>query len=200
LFVGAITAILLFVCFGVKGSFKSPKLIPLKSVELPFIRDIPYISVLLRNLTVLDYLAYIIAIMMFIYVYKTVRGCRHLSVGIKSEAAESMGINPISVRIKAVVISGFLCGVGGTALSMGQVTLFTEGMTAGRGFIGMAACNLGRNNPVLIMAASLFFGFCDALGTVAQNVIPSQLTMSIPYISTIAALMLFSKKRTKKLK
>ncbi|MDR1270039.1 MAG: hypothetical protein LBK82_10995, partial [Planctomycetaceae bacterium] len=79
------------------------------------------------------------------------------------------------------MVSGLLCGFGGVVLSMGQVTLFTENMTAGRGFIGMAACNLGRSNPALTIISSLFFGFCDAFATIAQNSIPSQITQSIPY-------------------
>jgi simple sugar transport system permease protein len=97
----------------------------------------------------------------------------------------------------AVIVSGLLCGFGGVCLSMGQVTLFTENMTAGRGFIGMAACNLGRSNPLYIILASLFFGFCDAYASIAQNTVPSQLTQSIPYISTIIALMFFSRKKIK---
>lgn len=198
LFVGALTSILLFVLFGVKGGFKDPALLSLPNIQLPIISQIPYVSALFANLTILDYLSYLVALVLFIFLFKTVRGYHYLSVGIKSEAAESMGINATATKMKAVILSGFLCGFGGVALSMGQVTLFTENMTAGRGFIGMAACNLGRSNPLLIALSSLFFGFCDALGTVAQNSIPSQLTRAIPYISTILALILFSRERKKK--
>ncbi len=198
LLVGALTSILLFVIFGVKGSFKNPALIPLHKVKLPVISQIPYLSTLFGNLSLLDYLAYGIAVVMFIYLFKTVSGYHMLSVGVKREAAESMGISALRLRIISVIVSGCLCGFGGVALSMGQVTLFTENMTAGRGFIGMAACNLGQNNPVLIVIASVFFGFCDTFASIMQNRIPAQLTQSVPYISTILALIVFSRKRQKR--
>jgi len=200
LLVGAFTAIMLYVLFGVKGSFKNPALLTLPKISLPVISSIPYISTLLRNFTILDYLSYVVAVIMFIYLFHTVHGYHLISVGVKSEAAESMGISSLSYRMGAVIVSGLLCGFGGVALSMGQVTLFTENMTAGRGFIGMAACNLGRNNPVMIIVASLFFGFCDAFATVAQNRIPSQITMSVPYIATVVALIVFHGERAKKVK
>ena len=198
LLVGALTAILLFVVFGVKGGFKDPALVPLPKVKLPVISEIPYLSTLFNNLSPLDYLSYVIAIVMYIYLFKTVKGYHLLSVGVKREAAESMGISAVKTRIAAVIASGCLCGYGGVALSMGQVTLFAENMTAGRGFIGMAACNLGKNNPIAIIFASLFFGFSDAFAATTQNTIPSQLTQSVPYIATILALIVFSRKRKKK--
>jgi simple sugar transport system permease protein len=132
---------------------------------------------------------------MYVYLFKTIWGYHAISVGVKIEAAESMGLRSKRIQIMAVVVSGLLCGFGGVCLSMGQVTLFTENMTAGRGFIGMAACNLGRSNPLYIIFASLFFGLCDAYASIAQNTVPSQLTQTIPYISTIIALMFFSRKK-----
>jgi len=200
LFIMALTGILLSILFGVKGGFKDPALLSLRKIEVPIIKDIPYLSVLLRNLTIMDYLAYVIAILMFIYLFKTVWGYHLLSVGIKKDAAESMGLNSQGIQIITVLCSGLLCGYGGVVLSMGQVTLFSEGMTAGRGFIGMAACNLGAGNPVLIIISSLFFGFCDAFASIAQNAIPSQFTQSVPYIATVLALILFSNRGKKKLK
>lgn len=200
LFVGALTAILLFILFGVKGSFKDPLLLSLPKIQLPILSKIPYLSGLLRNLTILDYLSYAVAVGMFIYLFKTVWGYHLISIGVKKEAAESMGLHSQRSQIMAVMVSGLLCGFGGVVLSMGQVTLFTENMTAGRGFIGMAACNLGRSNPALIILSSLFFGFCDAFASVAQNSIPSQLTQSIPYIATIAALIFFSREKVKRVR
>lgn len=200
LFVGALTAMMLFILFGVKGSFKDPALLSLPKIEIPLLSKIPYISVLLRNLTIMDYLAYVIAIGMFIYLFKTVSGYHLISIGVKKEAAESMGLRSQRSQIAAVMVSGLLCGFGGVVLSMGQVTLFSEGMTAGRGFIGMAACNLGRSNPAIIIIASLFFGFCDAFASTMQNSIPSQLTQSIPYIATIVALVFFSREKVKKVR
>ncbi|MEW8972944.1 MAG: ABC transporter permease [Tissierellaceae bacterium] len=194
LLVGGLTSILLFIVLGVKGGFSSPELISLKKINLPIIKDIPFIGRIFQNLTVLDYLSYIIAILIFVYLYKTVSGFRVLSIGINKEAAESLGIRAIRTRMRVVILSGVLCGLGGTVLSMGQVTLFTENMTAGRGFIAMAAASMGQNHPLYVIISSLFFGAAQALGVAIQNIVPSQLTMAIPYIATIIALAVFSRK------
>lgn len=198
LLVGGLTSILLFIILGVKGSFSNPKLISLKKINLPIIKDIPFLGRVMENLTIIDYLSYGIAFLIFIYLYKTVAGFRWLSIGINKQASESLGIKAVRTRMIVVTISGMLCGLGGTVLSIGQVTLFTENMTAGRGFIAMAAAGMGQNHPLFIIVSSLFFGAAQALGVAFQNIIPSQLTMAFPYIVTIAALAIFSKKDSKK--
>ena len=197
LLVTGLTSILLFVILGVKGAFTSTELVPLKKINLPIIKDIPFLGRVFENLTVLDFLSYIIAIGIFIFLFRTVKGFRMISIGINKEASESLGIKAVKTQMIAVVVSGMLCGLGGTVLSMGQVTLFTEGMTAGRGFIAMAAAGMGKNHPLYIICASLFFGFSEAFGVTIQNVVPSQLTMAVPYIATIVALAIFGKKRKK---
>src|SRR5699024_3129991 len=146
LLVAGLTSTLLFVILGVKGSFSSPELTPLKRLSIPIIRNIPFLGRIFENLTIIDFLSYLIAILVFIYLYRTVSGFRVLSVGVNREATESLGIEAIRTRMIVVIISGALCGLGGAVLSMGQVTLFTEEMTAGRGFIAMAAANMGQNH------------------------------------------------------
>lgn len=194
LLVGGLTSILLFLVMGVKGGYNGSNLISLEKISLPVIGDVPFLGRMLEDLTIIDYVAYIIAIILFLYLYRTVSGFRVTSVGINREAAESLGIRAIRTRMAMVILSGALCGLGGTVLSIGQVTLFTEGMTAGRGFIAMAAASMGMNHPLFIVASSLFFGFAQAFGASIQNVVPSQLTMTVPYIATIAALAVFSNK------
>jgi len=192
--VGGLTSILLFIILGVKGGFSSPRLTPLSKINLPIIKDIPFVGRVFENLTVIDYISYVIAIVIFVYLYKTVSGFRVLSIGINKEAAESLGIKAVKTRMIVVIISGALCGLGGTALSIGQVTLFTENMTAGRGFIAMAAAGMGQNHPLFVIVSSLFFGAAQAVGVSLQNIAPSQLTMAVPYIATIIALAIFRKK------
>lgn len=200
LLVAGLTSILLFIVLGVKGGFKDPSLITLKKVSLPIIRDIPFVGRIFENLTIIDYSAYIIAFVIFIFLFKTVSGFRVISIGINKEAAESLGVKAVRTQMLMVILSGALCGLGGTVLSMGQVTMFTENMTSGRGFIAMAAASMGLNHPLFIIVSSLFFGFAQAAGTSMQNIVPSQLTMAIPYIATIVALAIFSKKNNKTLK
>ena len=142
----------------------------------------------------------IIAVILFVYLYKTVAGFRTLSVGINKAAAESLGTKATRIQMEMVILSGALCGLGGVVLSMGQVTMFTENMTSGRGFIAMAAASLGMSHPLLVIAASLFFGLCQGIGLAIQNVVKSQLTNTLPYIATIVALVIFSKRSGTKLK
>lgn len=198
LLVGGITSILLTVILGVRGSFSSPDLVSLKNIKLPIINNIPLMNKLFQNLTIIDYISYIIAFLIFIYLYRTVIGFRTRSVGINKDASESLGINATRIRMATVVLSGALCGLGGVVLSLGQVTLFTENMTAGRGFIAMAAASMGQQHPLLTVLSSLFFGASQAFGVAIQNVIPSQITMSIPYVFTVIALAVFGFRRKRK--
>lgn len=191
LLISGLTGILLYIILGTKGSFTSPELISLTKINLPIIKSIPFIGRVFENLTVLDYASYVIAIIIYIYLYKTVRGFRALSVGINEEASRSLGVNTLKTKMTAVIISGVLCGLGGVALSLGQVTLFSENMTAGRGFIAMAAASMAQNHPLYTMISSVFFGICQSFGVAIQNIVPSQLTIAIPYACTIIALAVF---------
>ena len=197
LLVGAITTFLLYLLFGLRGKLVDNRLMSLTKINLPLIRDIPFIGRVLENLTIIDY---IIAVILFVYLYKTVAGFRTLSVGINKAAAESLGTKATRIQMEMVILSGALCGLGGVVLSMGQVTMFTENMTSGRGFIAMAAASLGMSHPLLVIAASLFFGLCQGIGLAIQNVVKSQLTNTLPYIATIVALVIFSKRSGTKLK
>lgn len=198
LLVSGLTSILLFTLLGVKGSFSNPKLVILPKINLPIISSIPFIGRVFENLTIIDYMAYIIAVLTFIYLYKTVWGFHLQSVGENKSAADSLGIKSLKIQMLTVIASGALCGLGGCVLSMGQVILFTENMSAGRGYIAMASASMGQNHPILVIISSLFFGFCQALGVSMQNIIPSQLTLAFPYIGTIIALSIFGKKAIKK--
>lgn len=199
LLVGAITTFLLYLVFGLRGSLIDNRLVSLTKINLPVIKDIPFVGRMLENLTIIDYLCYVIAIALFIYLFKTVSGFRDLSVGINKTAAESLGTKATAIQMRMVILSGALCGLGGVALSMGQVIMFTENMTSGRGFIAMAAASLGMAHPLLTICSSLFFGLCQSIGLALQNVIKAQITTAIPYIATIVALVVFSKRNhTKK--
>lgn len=192
LLVSGLTSIFLYIILGVKGSFRSPKLVAFKKLTIPIVSDIPFIGRMVESLTIIDFLSYAIAILLFIYLFKTISGFRVLSIGVNQEAAESLGIKAVRTKMLMVILSGALCGLGGTVLSLGQVTLFTENMTAGRGFIAMAAASMGMNHPLYVIISSVFFGLAQAVGASMQNIIPSQLTMTIPYIATIIALAVFS--------
>ncbi|MFV0350784.1 MAG: ABC transporter permease [Oscillospiraceae bacterium] len=190
LLVGGLTTYLLFITFNTKGSFQDSSMKGLPKIALPIIKDIPFLSTVFSRLTILDYLAIFTAIGMFFFMFRTVSGFRVLAVGVNKQAAISQGMNADRTQIMAVTFSGLLCGLGGVLLSLGQVVLYTENMTSGRGFFAMAAANLGRSHPIGVIISSFFFGFAEALGNSLQGTaIKSQLTMALPYVVTIIALV-----------
>ncbi len=122
--------------------------------------------------------------------YRTPFGLRLRAVGENPAAADAAGISVARIRYIAVLISGALAAIGGAYLSIGQASLFTRNMTAGRGFIALAALIFGKWRPVQTMLACLLFGFAEAISIQMQGVtkIPVQFIQMIPYVMTIIVL------------
>ncbi len=140
-------------------------------------------------------LAFLVLVPLTYYVlYYTPFGLRLRAVGENPGAADAAGVSVNRMRYTAVLISGALAGIGGAYLSIGQSSLFTRNMTAGRGFIALAALIFGKWRPVQTMLACLLFGFTDAVATQLQGVkiggeeIPNQFIQIIPYVLTIIVL------------
>lgn len=128
--------------------------------------------------------------------YKTPFGLRLRSVGENPEAADAAGVSVSKIRYSGVLLAGVLAGVGGAYLSIGQSSLFTRNMTAGRGFIALAALIFGKWRPVPTLLACLLFGFTEAVSNYMQGVfklpsgedIPVQFIQMVPYVLTIVVL------------
>jgi simple sugar transport system permease protein len=112
------------------------------------------------------------------------------AVGENPEAADTAGVSVNRMRYAGVLISGALAALGGAYLSIGQNSLFTRNMTAGRGFIALAALIFGRWDPVGALLACLFFGLAEAVAIRMQGTvnIPNQFIQMIPYVLTIVVL------------
>lgn len=129
-------------------------------------------------------------------VYKTPFGLRLRSVGENPEAADAAGVSVSRIRYSGVLLAGVLAGLGGAYLSIGQSSLFTRNMTAGRGFIALAALIFGKWRPVQTLLACLLFGFTEAISIQMQGVfklpsgddIPVQFIQMVPYVLTIVVL------------
>ena len=117
-------------------------------------------------------------------------GLRVRAVGENPEAADTAGVNVARVRYLGVMLSGALAAIGGAYLSIGQASLFTRNMSAGRGFIALAALIFGNWRPVPTMLACLLFGAADALSIQMQGVsrVPVQFIQMIPYVLTLVVL------------
>ncbi|MCL1804813.1 MAG: ABC transporter permease [Clostridiales bacterium] len=191
--VGGLTTFLMQIIFKVKGAYVSPDLVGLPKIDVSFLKPAPVLHTMFSALTWLDLCAFASAIFLYFFLFRTVAGFHIRSVGINKEAAESMGVKADRLQILTVVFSGFLSGVGGCLLSMGGVTMYAQNITAGRGFIAMAAGALGAAHPLGVVASSTFFGFAQSIANMLQNTsISSQLTMAVPYFSTIVALALYN--------
>src|SRR3954471_19331018 len=135
-------------------------------------------------------LAFVLVGVSWYVLYKTPFGLRLRAVGENPEAADAAGVSVNRMRYTAVLLSGALAGIGGAYLSIGQSSLFTRNMSAGRGFIALAALIFGKWRPVQTMLACLLFGFAEALAIQLQGVsqIPVQFIQIIPYVLTIVVL------------
>ncbi|HQU82210.1 MAG TPA: ABC transporter permease [Pyrinomonadaceae bacterium] len=147
------------------------------------------------NISTASILAFLIVPICWYVMYKTPFGLRIRAVGENPAAADAAGINVLRMRYTGVILSGVLAAAGGAYLSIGQSSLFTRGMTAGRGFIALAALILAKWKPVPVLLACLFFGFMEALTIPLGNIklasgdpVPVQFIQIIPYVLTIIVL------------
>jgi simple sugar transport system permease protein len=148
------------------------------------------------DVSIISLLALVIVLVTWYVLSRTPFGLRLRAVGENPEAADAAGVSVNRIRYAGVVMSGALAGIGGAYLSISQSSLFTRNMTAGRGFIALAALIFGKWRPVQTMLACLLFGFADAMTTQMQGVaklpsgedIPVQFIQLIPYVVTIVVL------------
>ncbi|HXF43012.1 MAG TPA: ABC transporter permease [Pyrinomonadaceae bacterium] len=144
----------------------------------------------------LSVVAILIVPLLWFVVYKTRFGLRLRAVGENPEAADAAGISVNLYRYAGVIISGILAAAGGAYLSIGQGSFFTKGMSAGRGYIALAALILAKWRPIPVLLSCLFFGFTESLAIQLQGVVrmpsgeevPVQFIQMIPYILTIIVL------------
>lgn len=190
-----LTTFALRAIFGVKGAFYDKDMAGLPRLDIPVIKDIPVLGEMISGHSALVYLAFVAAILLYVFFYRTVTGFRVLAVGLNPVAARSLGLKVTSLQVLAIVMCGALCGIAGAQLSLGQVTMFTEGMTAGRGFIALVAMMMGQSHPLGILASSFLFGLMDALSIRLQGFsLPTQITSMLPYVLTILAMFFLKDK------
>jgi ABC-type uncharacterized transport system permease subunit len=143
--------------------------------------------------TVFIVLAFVAAVVLQLVLTRTPWGLRVRACGEDPSAAESAGIDALRTRFWAVVIGGAICALGGVYLSLAELDLYSDGMTAGRGFIALAAVIFGRWTALGATGAALFFGFFAALQFSLQRAgVPSELMQALPYLAALVALAGFA--------
>ncbi|MCP4164833.1 MAG: ABC transporter permease [Chloroflexi bacterium] len=184
-----LTGFLLQLIFNTSGN--SPSVPNLGSASIPILSSIPILGDIFFNQPPFVWIALIAVPVSAFVLFRTPLGLRLRSVGEHPHAADTVGIDVFKLRYLGVALSGVLAGVAGAYLSIGQLNIFTENMTAGRGFIALAAVIFGKWNPWGAFGACLLFGFADAIQISLQNAgvnIPSEFLLMLPYLLTLIAL------------
>ncbi|HWU57605.1 MAG TPA: ABC transporter permease, partial [Microbacteriaceae bacterium] len=162
----------------------------LHRIAIPGLSQIPIIGPVLFDQTIIVYLMYIAVFAVWYALFHTKWGLRVRAVGEHPQAADTVGINVTSTRFWNVSLAGAIAGLGGAYFTLGSVGLFTKEMTAGQGFIALAAVIFGRWDPIRATLAALLFGFAtnlqNVLGIIGSPV-PSEFMLMLPYVVTIFA-------------
>lgn len=176
-----LTSFLVRTVLGAQGTFQNPALdgLPIFLSQSP-----------------LAYLSWALVPICVVFLRRTVWGFRMQGVGEVPSAARSLGVNTKRYQHAAVLASGALCGLAGAQLALGNVVLFSENMTAGRGWVAVVVVMLGQAAPVGTLVAALLFAVTEAVGFRLQGLgLPSQFTTAAPYVITLAALVVVSVRR-----
>jgi general nucleoside transport system permease protein len=173
--------------YGDQGTPDNISRVP--DVSIPGLKDVSFFGDAIGKTNLLIWLSLIGVVGLAVLLFRTPRGLRLRSVGEHPRAAETVGISVIRTRYAAVVASGMLAALGGAYLSIGFVGSFNQGMTAGRGFIALAAVIFGKWRPGGALAAALLFGFSTALAQRLPAFSPSAavLFQALPYVLTLIA-------------
>ncbi len=190
LFVLGITAFLSRIVFGAQAN--TLQLPGFRAFSLPVLSAIPIVGPVLFGQDLLVYVMFASVLAVHMFLYWTPWGLAVRAVGENPAAADSAGISVNTVRYACVIAGGAFAGMGGCYLVLSQVFLFSEHMSAGKGFIALAAVILGRWTPGGAMLACLLFGFFDALQLRLQftyQEIPHEFFVMLPYVISILALV-----------
>lgn len=186
LFATGFTVFLLFLLTGDKSNSSALSSLVLPSIHFAFLDSIPFIGEVINGQNILVYLAFISVFIMHYFMFKTPLGLRIRSVGGNEHAAESVGVYVHKTKYIGLAISGLFAGLGGAFMTLGYMSLFVKGMVAGRGFIAIAAANVGMTSPIPTMFAAILFGFFDNLGNNLQQFnFVNEFIFMIPYVATI---------------
>lgn len=192
-----LTALLLRAMFQASGQFDHPDITELPRVSLGPIGEVPVLGGMLSGQSLLVWAAVVAVFGLQRLLMAHRWGLRLRAAGQNAEALASVGVSARLVRAGAVVVCGVLCALGGAQLSISNVTLFTEGMSAGRGWIAVVIVMMCAARLYWILLAAVLFGVVDAVGFRIQGLgLPQQITESLPYVLALLVLMVvFSRNR-----
>lgn len=199
LFASDVSIWLLMIWTGSKGTSASLASKVLPVINIPIIKDIPILGEIISGHYFLTYVCIALAIFVYILVYKTPFGIHMRACGLDADAAASVGIKVNKVRLISVILSGILAALGGAYLSMGYMSIFTNNMTASRGWIGIAANAVGGGNFIIVLITTGIFSIAQAIANrlILTN-LPTELINTIPYVAVFIGLIGLSIKNYRK--
>lgn len=197
------TVLLMLAVSGDRGSSTSISSVSAPRLVIPLVDRIPFLGQILSGQNGMTCLALLAVAVMHLLLYKTPLGLKIRAVGENKNAAESVGISARKIQYIALILSGVLASMGGFFLSGGYMNMFTKDMSAGKGYIALAASAMGADTPVGAFLVSLLFGAAQALANMMQLTdIPHELIQMVPYLTTLVGLGIYSyagQKRRQKL-
>ncbi len=196
LFAAGATTYMLRQIFSVKGVFADPAIQPIPAVHIPWVSEIPVLGAVLSGQNLMIWVALFATLLTYFLIFKTRFGLRLRAAGYNAARLDSSGVSSARMRALSLLACGVLCGLGGAFLSLGYVNLFAENMSAGRGWISLAAIILVNGSPLGIALISLLFGLSDGLGLLLQGYqVPAQFTAMVPYLATLIALYFYAARK-----
>ena len=189
-----ITSYLFKVFFSGKGLMKATSFSP---IPIPLLSRIPVVGKAFFDQGLLVYLAFALVPVVWYILYRTPSGLTIRATGEHPKAVDTLGGNVYRVRYVSIIALGMLAGLGGACLTIGQTGTFAENITAGKGYIALAALIFGRFTPIGSLASALIFGFFEGIQLRLQTAgvaIPHQFLTMLPYLMTLLALTVFVKR------
>lgn len=186
IFVLGMTTWLLQLVWGSRGT--SATVNGLSNWSIPGLQSIPYVGPLLSDHSPLVYVMLAAAPLMWVWLFKTPGGLRARMIGEHPEAADTVGVPVRRTQYVVLIVAGGLAALGGAQLSLGHLSWFSQNMSAGRGYMALAANVFGQWNPIGSMLAAMLFAFTDAMQMRVQtlpNPWPTELVQMLPYLLTI---------------
>ena len=188
IFAGGLTTFLLWALFGVRGTLRTEAGLP--TIHLGILEKIPFIGPIISGNSLFIYVTVALVAIMWVFVYRTRWGFWIRAAGEHPGTLSTAGISPDKMKWLSSVLCGAFCGLAGAQLALGNVTMFSEGMSNSRGYVAFACVIFGGANPAKAYLAALMFGFFDALGYRLQEYnISANLTSMIPYVITVCMMV-----------
>ncbi|WP_101653476.1 ABC transporter permease [Brevibacterium ihuae] len=162
----------------------------LPNLPIPLLSDIPVLGPVLFNQNILVYLMYAVVAALQIFIFRSKWGLRMRAIGEHPKAADTVGINVNRNRVLNTLLAGAIAGLGGAFFTIGSGLAFGKEMSAGQGYIALAAMILGKWNPMGALFAALLFGFSKNVANVLSAIgtpVPSQVLLMLPYVVTVLA-------------